>query len=87
MIDWFEYIKGFYETGRWTKKQVYDVVAVGRITPEQYKEITGDDYIENSPPSEGTSGTSDGSVGSDQVNRESNIETAPVNEQVFLFCP
>ncbi|MGG4031426.1 XkdX family protein [Bacillus subtilis] len=79
MIDWFSDIKYFYEKNLWTKKQVYDVVGK-RITPEQYKEITGDDYIENSPPSEGTSGTSDGSVGSDQVNRESNIETAPVNE-------
>ncbi|MBE0185447.1 XkdX family protein [Bacillus sp. seq1] len=79
MIDWFSDIKYFYEKNLWTKKQVYDVVGK-RITPEQYKEITGDDYIENSPPSEGTSGTSDGSVGSDQVNRESNIETAPVKE-------
>ncbi|MFE6232551.1 XkdX family protein [Bacillus subtilis] len=79
MIDWFSDIKYFYEKNLWTKKQVYDVVGK-RITPEQYKEITGDEYIENSPPSEGTSGTSDGSVGSDQVNRESNIETAPVNE-------
>lgn len=67
MIDWFSDIKYFYEKNLWTKKQVYDVVGK-RITPEQYKEITGDDYIENSPPSEGTSGTSDGSVGSDQVN-------------------
>ncbi|MCY8085107.1 XkdX family protein [Bacillus inaquosorum] len=79
MIDWFSDIKYFYEKNLWTKKQVYDVVGK-RITPEQYKEITGEDYIENSPPSEGTSGTSDGSVGSDQVNQESNIETAPVSE-------
>ncbi|WBY39823.1 XkdX family protein [Bacillus subtilis] len=79
MIDWFSDIKYFYEKNLWTKKQVYDVVGK-RITPEQYKEITGDDYIENSPPSEGTSGTSDGSVGTDQVNQESNSETAPVSE-------
>ncbi|MDY7432059.1 XkdX family protein [Bacillus sp. V26] len=79
MVDWFSDIKYFYEKNLWTKKQVYDVVGK-RITPEQYKEITGEDYIENSPPSEGTSGTSDGSVGTDQVNQESNIETAPVSE-------
>ncbi|MFS0663491.1 XkdX family protein [Bacillus mojavensis] len=79
MVDWFSDIKYFYEKNLWTKKQVYDVVGK-RITPEQYKEITGEDYIENSPPSEGTSGTSDGSVGTDEVNQESNIETTPVSE-------
>ncbi|MCY8123248.1 XkdX family protein [Bacillus spizizenii] len=79
MVDWFSDIKYFYEKNLWTKKQVYDVVGK-RITPEQYKEITGEDYIENSPPSEGTSGTSDGSVGTDELNQESNIETAPVSE-------
>ncbi|ARW56624.1 hypothetical protein S100027_04660 (plasmid) [Bacillus licheniformis] len=26
-IDWYTYIKGFYEDGLWTKKQVHDVVA------------------------------------------------------------
>ncbi|MED1676336.1 XkdX family protein [Bacillus subtilis] len=79
MIDWFSDIKYFYEKNLWTKKQVYDVVGK-RITPEQYKEITGDEYIEGSPPSEGTAGETDGSVGTDQVNQESNIETAPVSE-------
>ncbi|MEK3800989.1 phage-like protein [Bacillus subtilis subsp. subtilis] len=79
MIDWFSDIKYFYEKNLWTKKQVYDVVGK-RITPEQYKEITGDEYIEGSPPSEGTAGETDGSVGTDQVNQESDIETAPVSE-------
>ncbi|MED3670969.1 XkdX family protein [Bacillus sp. FSL M7-0417] len=51
-IDWFTYIKGFYENGLWTKKQVHDVVAVGRITPEQYEDITGDPYDPDNPPSE-----------------------------------
>ncbi|MGG1042585.1 XkdX family protein [Bacillus velezensis] len=59
MIDWFMYIKGFYETGRWTKKQVYDVVAVGRITPEQYEEITGEPYDPNTPPSEDSTGSNE----------------------------
>ena len=40
MIDWFSDIKYFYEKKLWTKKQVFDVVGK-RITPEQYKEITG----------------------------------------------
>ncbi|ERH51651.1 XkdX family protein [Bacillus velezensis] len=51
MIDWFSDIKYFYEKKLWTKKQVFDVVGK-RITPEQYKEITGDEYIEGSPPTE-----------------------------------
>ncbi|WP_406621778.1 XkdX family protein [Bacillus atrophaeus] len=48
-------IKYFYEKKLWTKKQVYDVVGK-RITPEQYKEITGaeSEYIEGSPPTETT---------------------------------
>ncbi|PAK28396.1 XkdX family protein [Bacillus velezensis] len=51
MIDWFSDIKYFYEKKLWTKKQVFDVVGK-RITPEQYKEITGEEYIEGSPPTE-----------------------------------
>ncbi|MCY8934329.1 XkdX family protein [Bacillus atrophaeus] len=44
MIDWFSRIKKFYNEGLWTKEMVHDVVAVGRITPEQYEEITGEPY-------------------------------------------
>ncbi|QYG88361.1 XkdX family protein [Bacillus atrophaeus] len=55
-MDWFGTIKYFYDKGLWTKQQVYDVVAVGRITPEQYEEITGDPYDANTPPGEDTSG-------------------------------
>ncbi|UTL73916.1 XkdX family protein [Bacillus halotolerans] len=51
-MDWFSSIKYFYDKGLWTKKQVHDVVAVGRITPEQYEEITGDPYDPDNPPSE-----------------------------------
>ncbi len=80
MIDWFSDIKYFYEKKLWTKKQVFDVVGK-RITPEQYKEITGEEYIEGSPPSEGTAGETDGSVGTDTVNQESDTEeTTPVSE-------
>lgn len=51
VIDWYTYIKGFYENGLWTKRQVFNVVGI-RITPEQYKEITGDEYDPNNPPPE-----------------------------------
>ncbi|QAT64736.1 XkdX family protein [Bacillus glycinifermentans] len=66
MIDWFTYIKGFYEKGLWTKKQVYDVVAVGRITPEQYEEIIGEPYDPNTPPSEDPSEETSGSIGTNE---------------------
>ncbi|MCY7933166.1 XkdX family protein [Bacillus subtilis] len=42
-MDWFNYIKGFYEKDLWTKERVYNVVGK-RITEEQYKEITGEEY-------------------------------------------
>ena len=41
----FEKIKRFYEFGLWTKGQVGNAVDKGIITPEQYKEITGEDYV------------------------------------------
>lgn len=64
MIDWFSDIKYFYEKKLWTKKQVYDVVGK-RITPDDYEKITGDVYDPNTPPSEGPSWPSDGSVGTE----------------------
>ncbi|MCR1994594.1 XkdX family protein [Bacillus subtilis] len=36
-----------------------------RITPEQYKEITGDPYVADAPPSEGPSGATDGFTGTE----------------------
>ena len=41
---WFERIKRFYDQGLWTKEMVADGVRVGRITEEEYKEITGEYY-------------------------------------------
>ena len=41
----FEKIKRFYDLGLWTKEQVGSAVEKGVITPEQYKEITGEDYV------------------------------------------
>ncbi|MCR9040963.1 XkdX family protein [Bacillus sp. L381] len=49
-MDWFTRIKDLYDSGLWTKKKVHDTVGVGRITPEQYKEITGDTYDPDNPP-------------------------------------
>lgn len=39
----FEKVKKFYKMGIWSEKMVWN--AVGKwITPEEYKEITGEDY-------------------------------------------
>ena len=40
----FDIIKKNYERGLWTKQMVAIAVKKGVITPEQYKEITGEDY-------------------------------------------
>lgn len=45
MIDWYSNIKRFYERKLWTKSMVGDAVFAGKITEEQYKEITGEDYV------------------------------------------
>lgn len=41
----YEKIKRFYEMGLWSKEQVGNAVDKGVITPEQYKEITGEEYV------------------------------------------
>ena len=40
----YETIKKNYDDGLWTKTLVKMAVRKGVITPEQYKEITGEDY-------------------------------------------
>lgn len=45
-MDWYESIKQWYADEFWSKDMVKDGVRYGKITPEQYKEITGEDYIE-----------------------------------------
>lgn len=40
----FEKIKKYYEEGLWTKEMVRNAVKKGKITVEQYKLITGEDY-------------------------------------------
>ena len=43
-MNWFERIKLYYETGLWDINRVKDAVVKGKITAEQFKEITGQDY-------------------------------------------
>ena len=40
----FEKIKGYYESGLWSKARVKNMVAKGIITKEEYKEIVGEEY-------------------------------------------
>ena len=40
----FERVKMWYDTMRWTKEMVANVVVNGRITADEYQEITGDMY-------------------------------------------
>lgn len=42
----FEKIKNFYNKKLYTKEMLKQFVVKGVITPEQYKEITGEDYTE-----------------------------------------
>ena len=42
-MDWLKMINGFYPK-YWTKEMVGDAVEAGKITAEQYKEVTGDKY-------------------------------------------
>lgn len=44
-MDWFATIKRMYDRKLWTKQQVGDGVYAGKITPEQYTEITGEVYV------------------------------------------
>lgn len=40
----FEKVKGYYDKGYWSIRQVYDAVGKGWITAGEYKIITGYDY-------------------------------------------
>lgn len=44
-MNWFSAAKRYYDLGFYTKDDVKKFVLYGKITPEQYKEITGDDYV------------------------------------------
>lgn len=38
-------IKRFYDKQLWTKQQVHEAVAANAITVEEYKLITGEEYV------------------------------------------
>lgn len=40
----YERIKEYYDNGLWNKPMVRNAVVKGKITAEQYKSITGEDY-------------------------------------------
>ena len=42
----FDKVKFYYDNGYWSISKVYDAVIHGWITPEEYKEITGYDFVE-----------------------------------------
>ena len=41
-----EKYKRFYENGFWTKKMVATLVYDGKLTAEEYEEITGETFVE-----------------------------------------
>ena len=45
-MDWYKYIKMYYQDKLWTIDQVRKAVEFGKITPEQFEEITGEPYQE-----------------------------------------
>lgn len=45
MFDWYINIKYYYEKKYWTIDQVKVGVEKEKITAEQFKQITGEDYV------------------------------------------
>ena len=45
MNNWYKKIKGWYEAGWWTKWMVKNAVVKEKITEDEYKDITGEDYV------------------------------------------
>ena len=43
-MNWFEKVKRYYGWGCYTNADVWDFVSYKKITEEQYKEITGQEY-------------------------------------------
>ena len=44
----YDLIKQYYNAGLWNKKRVRDAVIKGWITADEYKEITGEGYADES---------------------------------------
>lgn len=47
MSKMYEKIKGYYDTGLWSKERVTNMVIKGIITEEEFYEITGEFYNED----------------------------------------
>ena len=45
MSEKYEIVKKYYDKGLWSEYRVKMAVSKGWITPEEYKEITGQDYV------------------------------------------
>ena len=43
-MDWFTTVKNYYNAGYYDKEKLKVFVQKGKITAEQYKEITGIEY-------------------------------------------
>lgn len=43
-MDWFKKIDNYYKEGLWTIEMIKNAVIRNKITEEQFKEITGQDY-------------------------------------------
>ena len=41
---WFDKIRKYYAAGAWNKAMVRNAVKKGKITAEEYEEITGEAY-------------------------------------------
>jgi uncharacterized XkdX family phage protein len=41
-MEWYALVKGHFKAGRYTSEQVKVFVAAGKITPEHFKDITGE---------------------------------------------
>ena len=45
MSEWYTKIKDWYEAGYWTKWMVKNAVVKKKITADEYKAITDEDYV------------------------------------------
>lgn len=45
MSRWYTNIKDWYDARYWTKEMVKNAVIKKRITTDEYKIITGDEYV------------------------------------------
>lgn len=48
MSKWYKKIKEWYEAGYWTTGMVKNAVVKEKITADEYKTITGDEYTAES---------------------------------------